>query len=62
MWAVEPGVLLPLLHDKAGQVVVADPSLGMLRFASSKPGIQVIAACSENLPFPDEFLSAGDHG
>jgi ubiquinone/menaquinone biosynthesis C-methylase UbiE len=44
------------LRGQAAQVVVADPSLGMLRFASSKPGLHAVAGCSENLPFPDNFF------
>lgn len=41
------------LRDKAAQIVIADVSLGMLRFAASKPGLQTAAAFSEHLPFPD---------
>lgn len=41
------------LRDQAAQVVVADVSLGMLRFAASKPGLQAAAAQAELLPFPD---------
>jgi ubiquinone/menaquinone biosynthesis C-methylase UbiE len=44
------------LRDKAAQVIVADPSLGMLHFANSKPGLHATAAFSENLPFPDNFF------
>jgi len=42
------------LRDHAGQVVVADASLGMLRFAASHAGLQPVAAISESLPFPGE--------
>jgi demethylmenaquinone methyltransferase/2-methoxy-6-polyprenyl-1,4-benzoquinol methylase len=35
------------------QVVVADPSLGMLRRAALKPGLQTACAASEGLPFSD---------
>ena len=42
-----------LLHQ-AAQVIVVDLSLGMLRFAASKPGLQAAAAFSEHLPFPDD--------
>ena len=41
------------LRDKAAQIVIADVSLGMLRFAASKPGLQTAAAYSEHLPFPE---------
>ena len=41
------------LRDKAAQTVIADVSLGMLRFAASKPGLQTAAAYSEDLPFLD---------
>ena len=44
------------LRDKVVEVVVADPSRGMLHFAKSKPGIQVTAAASEHLPFPDGYF------
>jgi demethylmenaquinone methyltransferase/2-methoxy-6-polyprenyl-1,4-benzoquinol methylase len=44
------------LRDKARQVFVADPSLGMLHFANSKTGLHAVAAFSENLPFPDDFF------
>jgi demethylmenaquinone methyltransferase/2-methoxy-6-polyprenyl-1,4-benzoquinol methylase len=47
------GRVAAALYDQAGRIIIADPSLGMLRFAINKPGIQIIAACSENLPFPD---------
>ncbi len=42
------------LRDQAAQIVIADVSLGMLRFAASKPGLQTAAAYSEHLPFPDD--------
>lgn len=42
------------LRDQAAQIVIADASLGMLRFAASKPGLQTAAAYSEHLPFPDD--------
>ncbi len=44
------------LRDKAAQVLVADPSLDMLRFANAKPGLWAAAAYSEDLPFPDNFF------
>jgi len=37
----------------ARQVVVADLSVGMLRYARAKPGVQAAAALAEQLPFPD---------
>lgn len=42
------------LRHQAAQIVVADVSLGMLRFAASKPGLQTAAAYCEHLPFPDD--------
>lgn len=50
------GRVASALYDQAGRIIIADPSLGMLRFAANKPGIQVTAACSESLPFPDGFF------
>ncbi len=41
------------LRNQAAQVIVADVSLGMLRFAASKPGLRAAAAQTERLPFPD---------
>jgi demethylmenaquinone methyltransferase/2-methoxy-6-polyprenyl-1,4-benzoquinol methylase len=48
------GRVASALRDHAREVIVADLSPGMLRFASSKPGLQAVAAFSERLPFPDE--------
>jgi ubiquinone/menaquinone biosynthesis C-methylase UbiE len=42
------------LRDNAKEVIVADPSLGMLRFAVSKTGLHVIAGFSEQLPFKND--------
>jgi demethylmenaquinone methyltransferase/2-methoxy-6-polyprenyl-1,4-benzoquinol methylase len=42
------------LRDHAKQIVVADASLGMLRYASAVAGIQSAVALSERLPFPNE--------
>lgn len=50
------GRVASALFGQAGWIVIADPSMGMLRFANSRPGIQVTSACSENLPFPDGFF------
>ncbi len=47
------GRVAEALRGQAKQIVVADLSLGMLRFAASKPGLQAAAAQSEWLPFPD---------
>jgi len=41
------------LREKAARIVIADVSMGMLRFAASRPGLQTVAAYSEHLPFPD---------
>lgn len=43
-----------VLREHVGQIVVADASLGMLRFAASHAHLQPAAAISESLPFPDE--------
>ncbi len=45
------------LRDQAGQVVLADVSLGMLRVAASLPGLQPAASASERLPFPDSSFA-----
>jgi len=50
------GRVAEALRGKAKQVVIADPSFGMLKFAASKPGLQAAAAFSERLPFPDDFF------
>ncbi len=42
------------LRDHAKQIVVADASLGMLRFAASSPDLKPAAAISEFLPFPND--------
>lgn len=42
------------LRDQARQVIVADASFRMLRFAASKPGLQAAVAFSEHLPFPED--------
>lgn len=42
------------LREHAREVVLADPSRGMLRFAASRPDLQPAAAISEHLPFPNE--------
>lgn len=41
------------LGTRVGQIVLADVSLGMLRFANPKPSLNPTAAASEYLPFPD---------
>jgi ubiquinone/menaquinone biosynthesis C-methylase UbiE len=50
------GRVAAALRDQAADIVVADVSLGMLRFAASKPGLQAAAAQTEHLPFPGEFF------
>ena len=45
------------LRNQAGQVVLADVSLGMLRVAASIPGLQTAASASERLPYPDGSFS-----
>lgn len=50
------GRVASVLKDKAREVIVADLSLGMLKFASAKPSLQAVAAFSERLPFGDEFF------
>ena len=44
------------LRGHAKQIIVADSSFRMLKFAASKPGLQAAAAFSERLPFPKEFF------
>lgn len=50
------GRVASALGDHAKQIIVADPSFGMLKFAVSKPGLQAAAAFSERLPFPEDFF------
>src|ERR1700690_3405121 len=50
------GRVASALRGHAKQIIVADPSFGMLRFAASKPGLQAAAALSERLPFPKDFF------
>jgi len=40
------------LKGRAGQMVVADPSLAMLSFARGKNGLAPVACLAEALPFP----------
>jgi len=47
------GRVANVLRAHAKQTVVADVSLGMLRFAASVPALQVVSAPSERLPFAD---------
>jgi len=47
------GRVAEALRGQAGQIVVADLSLGMLRQAGGKDGLQPVCAYSEKLPFPD---------
>jgi demethylmenaquinone methyltransferase/2-methoxy-6-polyprenyl-1,4-benzoquinol methylase len=47
------GRVASALLDQAAQIVVVDISLGMLRFAASKPGLRAAVAQSEHLPFSD---------
>jgi len=41
------------LRGFAGQIVVSDLSMGMLRQARNKPGLSLSCAYTERLPFPD---------
>ncbi len=50
------GRVAEALGGHAKQIIVADPSFGMLKFAASKPGLQTAAAFSERLPFADDFF------
>lgn len=50
------GRVSSMLSGMADQIVVVDPSLGMLRFALAKVGLQVSAALSEHLPFPSDYF------
>jgi ubiquinone/menaquinone biosynthesis C-methylase UbiE len=46
------GRVSQFLHGKAGQIVVADESLGMLREAQKKFGLHPVQSLTEALPFP----------
>jgi ubiquinone/menaquinone biosynthesis C-methylase UbiE len=52
------GRVAELLKPQAGQVVVADVSLGMLQQAQVKEGLSVVGAASEALPFADGCFDA----
>jgi len=43
-----------VLREQAKQIVLADVSLGMFRFASCSPTLQPVSALSELLPFPEK--------
>jgi ubiquinone/menaquinone biosynthesis C-methylase UbiE len=47
------GRIAQMLSGKAGQIVVADTSLKMLKVAKSKGGFGVVSSETEHLPFPD---------
>jgi len=44
------------LRGHAIRIIVSDPSFEMLKFAASKPGLQVAEAFSERLPFHDDYF------
>lgn len=48
------GRIAQFFGARAGLAVVADISLGMLRFAARKPGVTPLRAASEHLPLADE--------
>lgn len=48
------GRIAQTLVGRAGQIVLADASAGMLRQAAAKPGLIPICSFAEALPFPDE--------
>jgi len=48
------GRIAQFFSARAGLTVVADISLGMLRFAARKPGVVPLRAASEHLPLADE--------
>jgi len=50
------GRVASALGGHARQIIVADPSFGMLKFATSRPSLQVVAALSERLPFSEDFF------
>lgn len=50
------GRIAQFLRDIAGQVLVADESMEMLREASKKTGITTICSHAEQLPFPSNFF------
>lgn len=47
------GRIAQMLSGQAGQIVVADTSLKMLKEAKSKEGFGVVGCETEHLPFPD---------
>jgi demethylmenaquinone methyltransferase/2-methoxy-6-polyprenyl-1,4-benzoquinol methylase len=48
------GRVVNVFRHHAKQVVLVDPSRGMLHFSASFSNLQPAAAISEHLPFPDE--------
>lgn len=51
------GRVAQMLRGLAGQVIVADISLGMLRQAAGKDGLSGVCTPAENLPFEAESFS-----
>lgn len=51
------GRIARTLRGAAGQIILADPSLGMLRQSAARPGLGPICAIGERLPFPDSSFS-----
>ncbi len=47
------GRVAQILRGYAGQIVLVDLSMGMLREANIKKGVQAVGARTERLPFPD---------
>jgi ubiquinone/menaquinone biosynthesis C-methylase UbiE len=47
------GRVAQILHGFAGQIVLVDLSMGMLRQAKAKDWLRVVGAKTERLPFPD---------
>jgi demethylmenaquinone methyltransferase/2-methoxy-6-polyprenyl-1,4-benzoquinol methylase len=47
------GRVAQALRGLGGQIVVSDPSEGMVRQAATKNGLQAVRAHAERLPFPD---------
>lgn len=44
------------LQEHVGSVVLSDISMGMLKQAAEKEGIQPTCALTETMPFPDDFF------
>jgi len=48
------GRIAQMLRGLASKIIVADISIGMLRQAATKDGLDIVCTLSESLPFPED--------